>query len=228
MHLISDIRCVVFDFDGTIVDSNGIKRDAFLAVAEAFPGGAVLMAEILARPDAGDRYRVMDSFHHALRAAGGVPGAGDVPGGLDLANRYTAMVEELVLKAAEIPGASDCLRWLDDAGIPAYLNSATPSGPLTRIIAQSRFAPLFKGIYGGPASKAENLRIIMDLEGVGPDQLLMVGDGEPDRVGAELIGCPFLALENSFSRFAQRPSAIIADLTGFPAILRPHLTQKRG
>ncbi len=41
------IRVVVFDFDGTLVDSNAIKREGFLRLAAGYPGGAATMAEVI-------------------------------------------------------------------------------------------------------------------------------------------------------------------------------------
>ena len=57
------IRCVVFDFDGTLVDSNAIKRAAFFeAVHTVDPNGAY-MEKVLQAPKPGDRFEVMGEQH---------------------------------------------------------------------------------------------------------------------------------------------------------------------
>ena len=51
-------RCVVFDFDGTLVQSNEIKRQAFYEVVKNIADAKPLMDEILRFPKSGTRFEV--------------------------------------------------------------------------------------------------------------------------------------------------------------------------
>jgi phosphoglycolate phosphatase-like HAD superfamily hydrolase len=77
-----------------------------------------------------------------------------------------------------------------------FLNSATPPAPLTTLIRMRQLDGLFCGIYGAPATKSENLATIRQQHGYGPEEMLVAGDGESDRLSAEVTGCHFLAVEN--------------------------------
>lgn len=61
------IRVIAFDFDGTIVDSNSIKRSAFYEVVADIPGAALALDRILISPESGDRHDVFHALDALLR-----------------------------------------------------------------------------------------------------------------------------------------------------------------
>ena len=66
------IRCVAFDFDGTLVDSNAVKRSAYFEVARCEdPGGRLVSAVLAERPHA-DRHEVLRVVAQRAAEAGGV------------------------------------------------------------------------------------------------------------------------------------------------------------
>lgn len=197
------IRCIVFDFDGTLVDSNRIKHQGFFEIAKEFADGERLMQSILAREDAGDRYSIFERFAEllAIRADAAM-----------LAERYTEFCQQKIAKAPEIPGAADALDHLKEAGMLLYVNSATPIGPLLKLIRLRQMEPWFNGVYGAPEGKAENLKTILAENGVSGHEVLMVGDSEIDRMAAESAGCHFVGVRNCESGFLKSPSFLMDDL----------------
>lgn len=177
------IDCVVFDFDGTLVLSNDIKRNGFLVVAARFSGGPERMEAILADPP-GDRFAIFDLF------------AADVGGNpAELVGDYSLWCDDGIRDCPLRPGTSVMLAQLGDAGIPMHVNSATPTEPLRRAVL-GRFGPdVFAGIHGGHGAKVRNLQTIMASERLGPGGILMVGDGVDDRAAAREVGCRFVGLD---------------------------------
>lgn len=176
------IRCVVFDFDGTLVLSNEIKREGFFAVVAEQPDGLERMARILASPP-GDRYAIFRRFAEE---------AGDDPD--ELAARYSSWCEERILVCPERPGASLALAQLRRAGISVHVNSATPSAPLLSMVLRRYGEGSFDGVHGGHGAKRENLEAILRHEQLLPSSLAMVGDGIDDRDAALAVGCRFLGI----------------------------------
>ncbi len=199
------IRCVVFDFDGTLVLSNAIKRDGFFAVANGFPGGAAEMERLLADPP-GDRFAIMAAFAARHGADAG-----------DLAEAYGAWCETRILACPERRGADACLAELRRRGIPAWINSATPEAPLRAVVARRYPPDSFAGVLGGHASKEPNLRAILAAAACAPAEMLMVGDGADDRAGARAVGCAFVGLTDG--SLARCPDAedLLDDLSGIAA-----------
>jgi phosphoglycolate phosphatase-like HAD superfamily hydrolase len=60
------IKCVVFDFDGTLVDSNEIKRESFFEIARAWDSTGEVVAAVFERWPAADRYEKTRRIAEAL------------------------------------------------------------------------------------------------------------------------------------------------------------------
>jgi beta-phosphoglucomutase-like phosphatase (HAD superfamily) len=55
---LSNIRLFVFDFDGTLVQSNAIKRNAFYDIAKQYIGSSALLDDLLKAKPPLDRYGI--------------------------------------------------------------------------------------------------------------------------------------------------------------------------
>lgn len=202
------IRCIVWDFDGTLVLSNDIKHGGFLAIADAFPGGRAAMEDILASPP-GDRTAILAAF--AARFDGD-PTA--------LVRRYTEWCEERILICPERAGAAAVLTALRAAGIRQHINSATPTEPLRAVIRRRYGDGVFDGVRGGHGAKVANLMAIMAEEGLGPSQVAMIGDGEDDRAAARAVGCRFHGVADGTLSRRSDCGPLVGDLSELLPLLR--------
>ena len=178
----SDIKFLVFDFDGTLVESNKIKEMSFFRIASQVPNGDTAMAAVycangLTRQDIWRRWITemgLDMSHYDR-----------------FLHQYSSEVDELVARAPAIEGAVELLLYLQTSSVKVFLSSATPEENLKAIVAERGWSGFFRGIYGSPRRKSETLRdIVLPLAG-GPELIAVVGDGEDDRLSAEQIGCHF-------------------------------------
>jgi beta-phosphoglucomutase-like phosphatase (HAD superfamily) len=179
---------VVFDFDGTLVDTNHLKREGFLGIAARFPAGREVMARVHASTT-GDRWRVFEVFAAEMREEAGLdidPAA--------LAVEYTAEVDGRVAAAPEIEGATRLLGALGELGVPAFLSSATPLSSLGPIVAARGWRRFFHDMFGAPATKEETIGIVASRLAVAPARLVVVGDGADDRRSALATGARFIAV----------------------------------
>jgi phosphoglycolate phosphatase len=176
------IRRVVFDFDGTLVDSNALKRDAYDRVVADDPDGSALMAQALAAGP-GDRH-VVFARYVALQSSGRHDAA-------TLVRLYTGIVDTAVAAAPSMPGAEVLLRALAADGIEAHLSSATPLASLVWIVARRGWGGHFRSLHGSPAAKEETLAQLIAAHGTAPHTIAVVGDGDDDRASAAAFGCAF-------------------------------------
>jgi phosphoglycolate phosphatase len=208
------IRLVLFDFDGTLVDSNELKRACMRATVAKLPGGLAALEE--AGRLGGNRYTLFAEVARLLDPAG-EPSA-IARRGRALAAAYTGCCARAIAAAPERRGARSALAALKARGIRIWLNSATPHSDLLAIVRGRGLLPWLDGVLGGPASKAANLRAVLAAERVAPGQALMVGDGSDDLEAARALGTFFVAITAENRLGGEGPFAM-RDLARLPALI---------
>ncbi len=215
------IKCVSFDFDGTLVDSNGIKREAFFEITLPWDASGEVVTEVYERWPLADRYEKTRKIAEGLINRKLLPEGSTVEGwGARLANDYTARVESAITNGAEMPGASKALKELSETGVLLFINSATPIGPLRRLLELRHWAHFFSAVYGAEASKADNLRSIALESEITMNELVHVGDQPDDLRGAELCNCHFVAMAaGNVDPKIRKARLLVEDLQKLPALI---------
>lgn len=202
------ITHVIFDFDGTLVDSNAIKEEGFLALAASHPGGPDVMTDVLTLVG-GDRRTKIAAYRRAMEVA--VPDVvlEDVEA---LVMEYSAAVDRAVIDAPTMPGAEALLDTLRAAGRRCYLSSATPIENLREIVAARGWSAYFDALFGHPRTKIDTLRHLMEGSGDSASVFAVVGDGADDRDSAAATGCVFFSVGEGRGRSADEPLYGLADI----------------
>jgi phosphoglycolate phosphatase-like HAD superfamily hydrolase len=207
------VRAAVFDFDGTLVQSANIKRQAYVEVVATLPDAQPLLRDILQGPAPGDRYAVFAELERRLQAKRlAAPPAGA------LAAAYTRYCDDAIGRAADVPGAAACLRQLSSAGVRLHLVSRTPTEHLRTQAALRPWGPAFAAINGSPKPKRATLAAVASE--FGADSVVMVSDDLADAEAALGVGCRFVGVQSAGSEttdFGDLP--VVNDLTALPAIL---------
>ncbi|MDH3961542.1 MAG: HAD family hydrolase, partial [Desulfuromonadales bacterium] len=91
------LKCVVFDFDGTLVDSNDIKRETFFAVAHRWDSSDAVAAEVFDLWPTADRYKKTYKIAESLISRGLLPKGSSVQEWASrLASDYTEQCEKAI------------------------------------------------------------------------------------------------------------------------------------
>jgi phosphoglycolate phosphatase len=204
------IRCIVFDFDGTLVDSNRIKWRSNFEVVKAIPNGRDIMERILTAPDRGDRYATFKQFAKMA----------ELPSGSseNLARQYSDLCRSLIAACPNMPGANEALEVLRTRQCGLFINSATPEVELRSIVQTRDFSRVLDGVFGRPAAKTDNLRHILTLLNISPGELVVVGDGADDHAAAAQTGCQFVPVF-AFPEEIACPELTLRDLSHLPAAI---------
>lgn len=204
------IGAVVFDFDGTLVRSNAIKHDTFFDVARDLPGAASALNAIFSG-EHGDRADVFARLAERLGAGAALA--------RELTENYTALCDDRIAAAPEVPGAAAALATLRQRGIPAWIASATPRAPLLMAVRRRGLLADFAGVYGLPTTKIAALQLVAETAGLPAERILMVGDAEADRAAAMAVGTRFVAVAGSIGgigNFSATPDHMLDDLQDLP------------
>lgn len=199
------IRVVIFDFDGTLADTNGVKEACLRRTVSKLNGGQAALAA--ARRDGGDRYQIFAKVARQLSAGGGAQLIDTQT--RTLVDAYSRCCANGIAAASERKGAVRALAALARRGLHLWVLSATPDQHLTRLLRRRGLTRWLKGSLGSSVTKEEGLRRIMAIERTGRNAVLMVGDGPDDQCAARAVGVKFAAVvvENRIAaqgRFAMR------------------------
>jgi len=188
------ICSIVFDFDGTLIDSNRLKYDAYFELFPAKEDHARIICEVLSESFEQTRYVILEEILRRL----GVEDHACMRNEVDkLAEQYNDIVVAGAKTCPEKVGAEEALKRFSPR-YRLYVNSTTPDASLKEIIRFRKWDGYFRGVFGYPHKKPETLLRIMALENLRSDQVLVVGDGESDRKSAAENGCPFVQVTEKF------------------------------
>lgn len=197
-------KVIVFDFDGTLIDSNRLKYNAYF---ELFPKDRLhsqAIERVLATKYEESRFSILAEILHGLESIA-VPLLREQELN-ELAIRYNDLVVSGAKTCPEMPGAEESIKQLSRQ-FRLYVSSTTPDAPLKEIIEYRGWTGYFVGIFGYPHKKAETLQMIKKQEGIDSSELIVVGDGESDRKSAEENRCRFIHVDSDF-RLEQLCTAI--------------------
>jgi phosphoglycolate phosphatase-like HAD superfamily hydrolase len=214
------IKCVAFDFDGTLVDSNAIKKRTFYDIVSIWDPDGEVVSEVIERWPSANRYEKTQKIAETLVGRRLLPATSSLEDWASrLANDYTARCESAISCCPEMPGASRALEELSGMGLLLFVNSATPVEPLLRLLTLRNWAHFFEAAYGAEASKADNLRNIAQKTGIDRKEIVHVGDQPDDQRGAEQFGCHFVAMSACNSDPAVNGNSLrINDLRELPGL----------
>lgn len=185
--LLSGLAVVAFDFDGVLVDSVGVKRDAFLDLYPTESEG--FRAEVARHHhEHGGISRYDKIAHYEHIRTGSAPSSSQVA---RLAAEFAHAVKQRVISADEMPGASDLLERLSQS-LPLFVCSGTPEVELREIVHARKWTENFDGVFGSPATKPAMLSDIAAGIGCSRDEILLIGDSSTDWDAAKETGARFL------------------------------------
>lgn len=209
------VEAIIFDFDGVILDSAGVKTQAFAHCYAGEDAGRIAAVVDYQQRHGGIGRR--EKFAHFERSLFGRPAD---PESLDaLCRRFAAFIATAMREVPFIPGAREALERLHGR-LALHLVSGMPEDELQAVLAQRDLLPFFASVAGSPTPKRDAFRRILAAERLVPDAVLAVGDSTTEFEAARDLGIPFVAIvapgaPDFFPPDVQR----LADLSDFPALV---------
>jgi phosphoglycolate phosphatase-like HAD superfamily hydrolase len=189
--LIGEARALVFDFDGTLVDSNSIKWSAFERCFSDFPD---CLGQIMAYCGQYHHTPRWEKFRHVYENILGLPYTPEIE--TALSKRYVRETTRQIIDAAEVPGATRFLKMVTHGHTTAVLSS-TPHEILLEILEARDWLNYFKCVQGAPVDKAKWLREFRTKHGLSEKGVVFFGDTQEDADAARRAGCAFIVVANS-------------------------------
>lgn len=174
-------RCVFFDCDGVIFDSNGFKIAAMRRALDGHAPAAIDAMEAFWRANGGvSRFVKFEHFYTHIAPCDDVPAqvkaASERFGQLARAAYDDVDPIAAALELARAAGAERC-----------HVVSGATEVEMLSVFASKNIAPLFASIQGSPRPKLELVQNVLAARRCSPEDALLIGDGSMDyRVCREL------------------------------------------
>lgn len=188
VEVVQRAKALVFDFDGTLVDSEPIKKRAFEACFAEFPDH---QGEILAYCRGHNHLTRGEKFRDVYEQILGLPYTEDIATRLE--RRFAELTTRQIMEAPEIPGASRFLS-LTATSHTKTLLSNTPHPILADIVLHRGWRDHFTAIQGAPVVKADWLQAYRRSNGFDEQEIVFFGDTVEDAQAAGKAGCTFVAV----------------------------------
>jgi len=179
---------LVFDFDGTLVDSNAIKWRAFDRCFAQFPEHR---AEIQAYCHATHHAPRWEKFQHVYEHIVGLAYTPEI--GAQLSAQFDRDTTADIIAAEEISGVT-CFLSLMGAQRLMGLLSNTPHEILLHILEQRGWRSWFALVQGAPVHKAGWLVELKAKQALAEQDLIFFGDTPEDAQAADEAGCLFVGV----------------------------------
>lgn len=183
-------RALVFDFDGTLVDSNDIKWRGFEVAFADFPEH---MGKIMAFCRDYHHTSREEKFRYVYEKILGLAFTPEI--GVSLQERFAAATTRQIIEAPETPGATRFLGVVACNRLTALLSS-TPHQVLLRILAERVWREYFGIVRGAPVDKGTWLEAFREKHKLQKEEIVFFGDTAEDAGAARAAGCTFVAVGN--------------------------------
>lgn len=187
INYLNKFKCIIFDFDGVVVKSNTIKKNAFydiwgisLSISDKDKISQIIL-------QSGDRFDVIPKIYDFLKK--GYVLKADIETYLDL---YNAIVEKEIIKTGI---RNDIHKIIEKYKKKLLLiNSATPEKQLIDIIKKVGLNKYIRECKGTPLNKYEIFQYYLSKYKLKKKEVIFIGDSNSDYLISKQIGIKFLGV----------------------------------
>lgn len=187
------IKAIILDFDGTLVESVGIKDWAFGSLFEEYPDHLDEIMKYHLSHNATIRF---EKFKYITKNILKQKYNEDVETGLS--QRFSELVFKKIIECPYVPGAEDFLNYFWGK-LPLYLASVSPAEELGGVLNVRSLEKYFKKVYAIPWVKIDAIKDILNNEKISPEEAVYIGDTFEDYEAAKSTNVFFIGRDSNKS-----------------------------
>lgn len=180
-------KAIIFDFDGIISESLGVKTEAF---AEMYrPYGPEIEQKVIDYHESHggvSRYEKFKVYHGKF-----LNKPIDDKKVQELADQFSTLVLEKVVNADYVPGVYEFISEYSDQ-YDFFISTGTPEEEVNVVVDRKNLRPFFKEIFGSPEKKANHVKKIMEKYDYLTSEVVFIGDATTDRDAARANQIEFI------------------------------------
>ncbi|MGR3301670.1 MAG: HAD family hydrolase [Candidatus Scalindua sp.] len=183
-------KAILLDFDGVIVESVGIKDQAFEELYHAYPQYLPQIMEYHLSHNATIRFT---KFRYIAENILKEPY--DEQKENEVSLKFSELVFEKIVHCPLVKGAKEFLEYFS-AEVPLYLISISPEDELSRILDIRELKIYFKQVYANPTKKSEVFKDILTCGQLDTSEVVYIGDTPEDYQAAVEVSIPFIGIKS--------------------------------
>ena len=189
-------KILIYDFDGVICDSVGLKTDAFVELYSSENENIQKLVKVYHLTNGGiSRFEKIKYFETVL--LGKIYSEEE---NNKLAQKFAELVKEKVINSSFIIGVKKFLEKHSKNHLQ-FICTGTPEFEIKEITERMGISSFFKKIYGSPKSKKEIINKILADTRSSCDECIFFGDAISDYKAANSFNIPFIGVENNNTVF---------------------------
>ena len=172
VKLKENIKCIIFDFDDTLVWSEEIKKNTFLELAKEYGRVEEEYMMELRNKNKYDRYEMFELFCNKF----------NIQDKYDfLIDKYSKLSKKGIIKTSNLPGVVELLNYLyEHTNIKMFISSKSPKTDLDYFIKERKWDKYFNGVHGLPSNKTQHINKIKLDYNYKSNEILFIGDSIGD------------------------------------------------
>jgi phosphoglycolate phosphatase-like HAD superfamily hydrolase len=201
------IKCLLFDFDGVILDSLDVKTKAFYNIYKEYGQGvAEKVVEHHLMNGGISRFKKFYHYHKTFLGKELSESEHD-----HLCLRFSDEVISGVVNSDEVKGAWNFIKSANSLNITCHIITGTPTNEMELILSRLGARKYFNGVFGSPTSKNHWVRHILENSEYSSDQMVFFGDAETDREAALSNNIFFFLRRHEFNGFIKQDEFVFED-----------------
>jgi len=188
---VSQYEIIILDFDGTLVESVGIKDDAFKELFSKFTTHIDEIMQYHITHNATIRFEKFKHIYENILKRSYTP-----PIKRELSAKFSELVFDKIVNCRYVAGALEFLDYYHKT-IPLYLVSMSPENEFRRILDARKLTGYFKKFYSSKWKKIEAVKDISRIENKPYEKMVFIGDTYEDYVAARAVGTFFIGRDSN-------------------------------
>lgn len=176
-----NIKCIIFDFDDTIILSEKMKLEKFYDISQSFGdiGIDFYNQNINKKLTRFEYFKNLSDYLNIFYLQQVITINIDITSAT-MIEKFTNQVTESLKKCVELPNIRKFIKHHFNNNYKLYISSKSNKDDIINTLKHKNLYHYFNGIYGSENSKIEHFNEIMSIENIQPNEILFFGDSKSD------------------------------------------------
>ena len=191
------IKSIIFDFDGVIIDSVGIKSQVFFDVFKRF-GNKIALKVVEYHEENGGVSRFKKFEYINQKYLQNKLNNKDIQ---IISQNFSKLIKSRIYNAPYINGSIDFLKNNFSKYI-FYIATSTPQNEIIEILTNKQIIQFFFKVFGSPLSKSDQIKKILKLDNNHKHEFLFFGDSIEDFEASVNNQIKFIGIKSKYTNFS--------------------------